>query len=195
MSDNVFDDLKKKQFDNSTLISVIFLILFVSLFNRIGEYGTDITGQLLAGVLIYISIKLILRDSVNKEYLLIFISLLTYLITIKTYFLVYIFFPIVLLTYNKKISRLEIYRIFNIIFVLMSLDEEILQVLGNLEDYSDSHPVLYSLWKKFIHNKYIAQDIEHVSKKIPAWTLIQNKEIKISSSEIRNQRNKLRGKY
>ena len=49
--------------------------------------------------------------------------------------------------------------------------------------------------KKFIHNKYIAQDIEHVSKKIPAWTLIQNKEIKISSSEIRNQRNKLRGKY
>ena len=43
--------------------------------------------------------------------------------------------------------------------------------------------------------KYLAQDIEHVSKKIPAWTLIQNKEIKISSSEIRNQRNKLRGKY
>ena len=49
--------------------------------------------------------------------------------------------------------------------------------------------------KKFIHHKYIAQDIEHVSKKIPAWTLIQNKEIKISSTEIRNQRNKLRGKY
>ena len=91
MSDNVFNDLKKKQFDNSTLISVIFLILFISLFNRIGEYGTDITGQLLASILIYISIKLILRDSVNKEYLLIFISLLTYLITIKTYFLVYIF--------------------------------------------------------------------------------------------------------
>ena len=56
----------------------------------------------LASILIYISIKLILRDSVNKEYLLIFISLLTYLITIKTYFLVYIFFPIVLLTYKKN---------------------------------------------------------------------------------------------
>ena len=49
--------------------------------------------------------------------------------------------------------------------------------------------------KKFINHKYIAQNLEHVSKKIPAWTLIQNKEIKISSSEIRNQRNKLRGKY
>ena len=76
--------------------------MFISLFNRIGEYGTDITGQLLTSILIYISIKLILRDSVNKEYLLIFISLLTYLITIKTYFLVYIFFPIVLLTYKKN---------------------------------------------------------------------------------------------
>ena len=48
---------------------------------------------------------------------------------------------------------------------------------------------------EFIHHKYIAKDIENVSKNIPAWTLIQNKEIKISSSEIRNQRNKLRVKY
>ena len=102
MSDNVFNDLKKKQFDNSTLISIIFLILFISLFNRIGEYGADITGQLLAGSLIYISIKLILRDKINTEYILIIVSLLTYLLTIKTYFVVYIFFPIVLLIYKKN---------------------------------------------------------------------------------------------
>ena len=44
----------------------------------------------------------------------------------------------------------------------MSLDEEILQVLGNLEEYSDSHPVLYSLWKKFIHNKI--KDVEETLK-------------------------------
>lgn len=40
----------------------------------------------------------------------------------------------------------------------MSLDEEVMNTLGRLEDYSDSHPVLYSLWKKFIHNKI--KDIE-----------------------------------
>jgi len=44
----------------------------------------------------------------------------------------------------------------------MSLDEEVLNVLGKLEDYSDSHPVLYSLWKKFIHNKI--KDIEETLK-------------------------------
>ena len=38
----------------------------------------------------------------------------------------------------------------------MSLDEEVMNTLGRLEDYS--HPVLYSLWKKFIHNKI--KDIE-----------------------------------
>ena len=31
--------------------------------------------------------------------------------------------------------------------------------------------------------------------KLPSWTIIENKEIKISSTEIRNQRDKLRGKY
>jgi len=100
--DNIFNDIKIKQFDNSSLISVIFLILFISLFNRIGEYGADITGQLLAGIVIYISAKIILRDKVNTEYILIIISLLTYLITIKTYFVVYIFFPIVLMLYKKN---------------------------------------------------------------------------------------------
>ena len=30
--------------------------------------------------------------------------------------------------------------------------------------------------------------------KLPSWTIIKNKEIKISSTEIRNQRDRLRGK-
>ena len=131
LSDNVFNDLKKNQFDNSTLISIIFLILFISLFNRIGEYGADITGQLLAGSLIYISIKIILRDKINIEYILIIISLLTYLLTIKTYFVVYIFFPIVLLIYKKNnlirykdllISKVFFFSVFiGIIFSIINI--------------------------------------------------------------------------
>ena len=37
-------------------------------------------------------------------------------------------------------------------------------------------------------------EVDHFSK-LPSWTLINNKEIKISSSEIRKQREILRGKY
>lgn len=104
--DNIFNDLKKKFFDNSSLISIVFLILFISIFNRIGEYGTDITGQILAGILIYFSTKIILRKEVNINNILIITSLLVYLITIKTYFIVYSFIPIVLFIYKKNKSNI-----------------------------------------------------------------------------------------
>ena len=51
--ESVKDDMNSKKFDNISLIKVVFLLLFISLFNRIGEYGTDITGQLLAGFDLY----------------------------------------------------------------------------------------------------------------------------------------------
>ena len=50
--------------------------------------------------------------------------------------------------------------------------------------------------KKFSLNKLSTKDFEQeLNIKLPSWTLIENKEIKISSTEIRNQRDKLRGKY
>ena len=102
LSDNIFKDLKKNKFDNSSLISIVFLILFISVFNRIGEYGTDITGQILAGTLIYFSMKIILRKEININNILIIFALLVYLITIKTYFIVYIFLPIILFIYKEN---------------------------------------------------------------------------------------------
>ena len=49
--------------------------------------------------------------------------------------------------------------------------------------------------KKFINNKIVKSkiDIDDFNK-LPSWTFIENKEVKISSSEIRNQREKFRGK-
>ena len=50
--------------------------------------------------------------------------------------------------------------------------------------------------KKFSLNKFSNKEFEQEQNiKLPSWTLIENKEIKISSTEIRNQRDKLRGKY
>ena len=100
--DEISGDFKKKKFDNSTLLSIIFLIIFISLFNRIGEYGADITGQLLAGILISLTMNIILRNKINIQYILIIYGLVIYLITIKTYFVVYIFLPLVLLIYKKN---------------------------------------------------------------------------------------------
>ena len=44
---------------------------------------------------------------------------------------------------------------------------------------------------RIIKNEICSEDFSNV----PSWTFIENKEIKISSTEIRRQREKLRGKY
>ena len=48
--------------------------------------------------------------------------------------------------------------------------------------------------KKFINNKIVGSNvIKEEFDHLPSWIFIENKEIKISSSDIRNQREKLRG--
>ena len=50
--------------------------------------------------------------------------------------------------------------------------------------------------QKFKNNKFIKSNIFlNKFNEVPSWLFIENKEIKISSTEIRKQRNKLRGKY
>ena len=49
--------------------------------------------------------------------------------------------------------------------------------------------------KKFFQNKILKSKINSVDfNKLPSWAFIANKEVKISSTEIRNQREKFRGK-
>ena len=38
----------------------------------------------------------------------------------------------------------------------MDLETKIRIVLENLEDYSESHPIIYSMWKKYIHKKVLS---------------------------------------
>ena len=48
--------------------------------------------------------------------------------------------------------------------------------------------------KKYSRTRILGTKINHGDfSKLPSWTIIENKEIKISSTEIRNQRVKLRG--
>ena len=49
--------------------------------------------------------------------------------------------------------------------------------------------------QQFKNKKIINSNINAANfNSVPSWSLIPNKEIKISSTEIRNQREKLRGK-
>ena len=38
----------------------------------------------------------------------------------------------------------------------MDFETKIRTVLEKLEDYSETHPIIYSMWKKYIHKKVIS---------------------------------------
>ncbi len=129
--DSVNNDLKKFNFNNKSFLKVLFLILFISIFNRIGEYGTDITGQLLAGVMICLILDTVSKKKIIFYDLIIIFSFLAYLITIKTYFIIYIILPIVLFIFieNKYsvfkkfiFSKLFVYLFFvGLLFVILNI--------------------------------------------------------------------------
>ncbi len=49
--------------------------------------------------------------------------------------------------------------------------------------------------KKYLHNRILKSNIDLDDfNKLPSWVIIENKEVKVSSTEIRKQREKLRGK-
>ena len=110
-SENLIKKIKLKKFDLDEILKLFFLIVIISIFNRIGAYGTDITGQILSLILFCIFFELLKKDNlknINLEKLLIFISILSYLITIKTYFVIYSILPITFfLLFSNKILLLK----------------------------------------------------------------------------------------
>ncbi len=121
--ENIDNDLNKNRFNFSSLIKTTLLILFISVFNRVGEYGTDITGQLLAGVFICLLIDFTTKTFSKKKYLenfFLILSLLVYLITIKTYFIIYLIFPLIIYLLSKQKKFILNNFIFSKIFVFLS---------------------------------------------------------------------------
>ena len=60
-----------------------------------------------------------------------------------------------------------------------------------------NNKALNSIAKKtFLQFQITSKNLDHSNfKKLPSWTWIENKEIKISSTEIRKQRELLRGSH
>ena len=89
-------------------ILYLFAFLFFNLsFTRLAEYGTDKAGQLLIVILIiklfhYVCFD---RDNTKIEKILLLVPLFGFCISLKTYFLPYIIFGIVIFLFNKNILK------------------------------------------------------------------------------------------
>ena len=127
----IFD---KKEFNNFNYIYIFYLLIFSYInvkFYRIGEYGTDIAAQLIVLILVPLFLNIIkknLNKSLFTSNVQILILLICYLVTVKTYFVVYSLFLILtlFLFYNKSdfiklFFKSRVTIVAGITFVLFSL--------------------------------------------------------------------------
>jgi hypothetical protein len=103
-------------------INLLFFILINVAFSRIAEYGTDLQGQFLAIILLIELSKIInIENNFKKnDALILFMVLIFYLITLKTLFIVYLIFPLIVFYYSK--SRLLLLKnnlFFSYIFFIL----------------------------------------------------------------------------
>ena len=108
----------KKEFKNFNYLYIFYLLVFVYInvkFYRLSAYGTDIPAQLIALILIPL-ISITLRKNINpsrfKSNIQLFVLLIFYLITVKTYFIVYtLFLFLILILYYKNNNLIRLFFI------------------------------------------------------------------------------------
>jgi hypothetical protein len=107
---------------NNNFIKILSFLIFVFInlvFARVAEYGTDRGGQIIAFILIILFLDLLNKKLINFNILKIITVLILYLITIKSYFIVYSLLFLIIIYNLKKYKMLKLLQK-ELIFVIIS---------------------------------------------------------------------------
>jgi len=126
----LFNKVKELKFE---YFFYLFLILFINVkFSRIGGYGTDLSSQIILMTifpLIFSTLQIDIKSNLFKSNLLMIVLLITYTVTLKSFFILnFLFLISFLFLYDfKKILNLVIFSntfVFSIItiFLLLSIN-------------------------------------------------------------------------
>ncbi len=120
----LFNKVKELKFE---YFFYLFLILFINIkFSRIGGYGTDLSSQMILMTifpLIYLTLQTDIKSNLFKSNLFIIILLITYTVTLKSFFILsFLFLISFLFLYDFK-------KIFNIVFFSKTLIFSIILIL------------------------------------------------------------------
>ena len=88
---------KNKKMDNFTkIIMSLFLVLFLTKFSRLAEFGSDISGQIILIIFLYFILELIYNSQLNQkekfDYLSLAGLLIVFSITLKFISIIYLLF-------------------------------------------------------------------------------------------------------
>lgn len=117
-------EIFNKHNHNFSKFLYLFAFLFFNLsFNRLAEFGTDKTGQLLLVILVIKLFQHLNFDKTNTDnsYILVLFPLLFYCISLKSYFLSYILFSFIIFFLKTRLIECIKYLIFSKAFLFTIL--------------------------------------------------------------------------
>ena len=132
----ILNRLKTK--DIVLIISLIFLIIVNVKFTRLGEYGTDIGGQILLFVVFINFLKIILNREKNIDEIYLNIVFLFLILSLKVYFILYFilipitFYALKINPFNNKIVN---YKLITILFLFL--------IIFLFQNYSNTGCLIY----------------------------------------------------
>ena len=144
----------------------LFLILFINIkFSRIGGYGTDLSSQMILMTtfpLIYSTLQTNIKSSLFKSNLFMIILLITYTVTLKSFFILsFLFLISFLFLYDfKKILSLVIFSktfVFSIITIFLLISINIAYTgcaIYPVESTCLSNELSWALEKDYVGKKY-----------------------------------------
>lgn len=94
-----------KTYKNKNFISILSALIFVFInlvFARLAAYGTDRAGQIVVFILIIVLFDILNKKTYNYDYIKIASVVIIYIITIKSYFIVYLSLFLIIFYHLKK---------------------------------------------------------------------------------------------
>jgi hypothetical protein len=115
--DNFFFNKK----NNTNFIKILSFLSFIFvnlLFSRLAEYGTDRAGQIIVFVIIIIFLTNLIKKIFLENSTKIILILITYIVTIKSYCLIYFFLlPLILIQLDNKLKKF-FFKNLGLLFIL-----------------------------------------------------------------------------
>lgn len=165
--DNFFFPSNKEKNNFIKILSCLCFVFINIIFARLGAYGTDRGGQILAFVIFILAFNYLNLKNKNKlNDLKILLILITYIVSFKSYFIIYLLIPFLFFFEDKNIK--QIFKDLKIIIIL-----SIFILLFFFINFSNSgcllYPLKYSCFDNFSWSvtKKIA---EHFSSWYELWS-------------------------
>ena len=138
----------------SQILLMFSLVLFLTKFSRLAEYGSDIASQIIIVIYFFLIVETYINKNLDTKtkisYYKVFLILITFAITTKFIYVIYVFFLIPILFSYKKDKKI-FYNLLDLKFLIIIVLPLVFLVLFN---FASTGCLVYPVTKLCFSNKF-----------------------------------------